>query len=125
MLRKRGELNEDKIFEFAHSLKFNETAVALSLLCALPIDVVERALIDKDREHVLILAKSLDVSWPTAMALLFLGAPNYRIMAGDLDTLNHEFHRLEVNTCRGVISVYRSRKAEAGGAPIRRTAVQS
>ena len=29
-LHERGELTEDKVFEFAHSLKFNETAVALS-----------------------------------------------------------------------------------------------
>ena len=46
-LHQYGDLNEDRYLEFAHSLKFNETAVALSLLCALPIDVVERALIDK------------------------------------------------------------------------------
>ncbi|WP_409190308.1 DUF2336 domain-containing protein [Bradyrhizobium sp. RDM4] len=122
-LRERGELNEDKIFEFAHSLKFNETAVALSLLCPLPIDVVERALIDEDREPVLILAKSLDLSWQTAMALLFLGAPNYRIMASDLDRLKLDFHRLDVNTCRGIITVHRSRRAEVG-APIERAAVR-
>jgi len=42
-LHEYGSLNEDKIFEFAHSLKFNETAVDLSLLCVLPNDVVERA----------------------------------------------------------------------------------
>jgi hypothetical protein len=55
------------------------------------IDVVERALTDRDREPVLILAKSLDLSWPTAMALLFLGAPEYRIMASDLDRLKLDF----------------------------------
>ena len=49
-LHERGELSEDKVFEFAHSLKFNETAVAMSLLCELPIDGIERALVDRDRE---------------------------------------------------------------------------
>jgi uncharacterized protein (DUF2336 family) len=114
-LHERGELSEDKVFEFAHSLKFNETAVALSLLCTLPIDIAERALIEKDREPVLILAKSLDFSWPTVMALLFLGASNYRIMAGDLDRLKLDFHRLNVKTCRDVTTLYRSRKDEVGG----------
>lgn len=33
-LHERGELTEDKVFELAHSLKFNETTVALSLLWA-------------------------------------------------------------------------------------------
>ena len=122
-LHERGELTEDKIFEFAHSLKFNETAVALSLLCQLPIDMVERALIEKDREPLLILAKSLDFSWPTTMAILFLGAPNYRITAGDLDRLKLDFHRLNVKTCRGVTSLYRSRKTEVFGSPFQRSRV--
>ena len=56
---------------------------------------------EKDRERVLILAKSLDFSWPTTMALLFLGALNYRITAGDLERLNLDFHRLNVKTCLG------------------------
>jgi uncharacterized protein (DUF2336 family) len=108
-----GELTEDKLFEFAHSLKFNETAVALSLLCSVPIDVVERALVDKNRESLLILAKALGFSWTTTMSLLFLGAPNYRITAGDLDRMKIDFLKLNVDTCLRVLAVYRSRKTAA------------
>jgi uncharacterized protein (DUF2336 family) len=112
-LHQYGNLNEDKIFEFAHSLRFNETAVALSLLCVLPIDVVERALIDKNREVILILARALDLSWTTTMSLLFLGAANYRITAGELDNMKREFLRLHVDTSRKVLKVYQTRKATA------------
>ena len=112
-LHERGGLTEDEVFEFAHSLKFNETAVALSLLCSLPVDVVERALVDKDRESILILAKALDFSWTTAMSLLFLGAPNYRITAGDLDRMKIDFIRLKYDTCLRVLDVYRARKGAA------------
>jgi uncharacterized protein (DUF2336 family) len=115
-LHEKGELTEDKVFEFAHSLKFNETAVALSLLCSLPIDIVERALVDKDREPVLILAKARDFSWPTTMSLLFLGAPNYRITAGDLDRLKLDFQRLNIQTSQRVLATYRSRKETASEA---------
>lgn len=108
------------MFEFAHSLKFNETAVALSLLCSLPIDIAERALIEKDREPALILAKSLNYCWATTMALLFLGAPNYRITAGELEKLKLEFHRLDVKTSRGVITLYRSRKNQFGSQTFQR-----
>jgi uncharacterized protein (DUF2336 family) len=113
-LHERGELTEDKVFEFAHSLKFNETAVAMSLLCDLPTDIVERTLIDKDREPVLILAKARDFSWATTMALLFLGAPNYRITAGDLDRMKVDFHNLNTQTSKKVLAAYRSRKEIAG-----------
>ena len=112
-LHQYGNLNEDQIFEFAHSLKFNETAVALSLLCALPIDVVERALVDKNREVILILAKALDLSWTTTMSLLFLGAANYRITAGNLDTMKAEFVRLNIETSKQVLKAYQSRKSAA------------
>jgi uncharacterized protein (DUF2336 family) len=109
-LQEYGQLDEDKLFEFAHSLKLEETTVALSLLCALPIDVVERALVDKNREVILVLARALDLSWPTTMALLFLGAANYRIIASDLDTMKREYYRLNVNTSRQVLKAYESRK---------------
>jgi uncharacterized protein (DUF2336 family) len=109
-LHELGELSEDKIFDFAHSLKFNETAVGMSLLCDLPADVIERALVHRDREPVLILAKALDFSWTTTMALLFLGAPNYRITAGDLDRMKADFRRLNMQTSLKVLATYRSRK---------------
>jgi uncharacterized protein (DUF2336 family) len=112
-LHQYGGLNEDKIFEFAHSLKFNETAVALSLLCNLPIDVAERALVDKNREAILILAKALDLSWTTTMSLLFLGAANYRITAGDLESMKSEFFRLNVETSKQVLKVYQARQETA------------
>jgi len=53
----------------------------------LPVDVIERALADKNREMLLVLAKSLDFSWQTTMALLFLGAKDHRITAQDLNDL--------------------------------------
>jgi len=109
-LQECGQLDEDTLFEFAHSLKLEETTVALSLLCALPVDVVERALVDKNREVILVLARALDLSWPTTMALLFLGAANYRIIASDLDTMKRQYDRLNVITSRRVLKVYQSRK---------------
>jgi uncharacterized protein (DUF2336 family) len=112
-LHESGKLAEDKVFEFAYSLKFNETAVALSLLGSVPIDIVERTLVDRNREPVLILAKALGFSWGTTMSLLFLGAPNYRITAGDLDRMKVDFVRLNLDTCLRVLTVYRSRRQPA------------
>jgi hypothetical protein len=47
------------------------------------------------------------------MALLFLGAPNYRITAGDLDRMKIDFIRLKRETCLRVLEVYRTRKGTA------------
>jgi uncharacterized protein (DUF2336 family) len=105
-----GDLNENKIFEYAQSYKFEEVTAGLSLLCSLPVDVVERALIDKRREALLILAKALGFSWETAMSLLFLGAPDHRIVSQDLDGMKREFAYLNVETSRSVLKTYQSRK---------------
>ena len=110
---REGNLNEGKIFEYAQSRKFEESAVGLSLLCSLPVDVVERTLIDKSRELALILAKALGFSWETTMSLLFLGAPDHRIASQHFDALRREFAGLNVDTCRSVLNAYQSRKQAA------------
>ena len=108
-----GNLNENKIFEYAQAHKFEEVTVGLSLLCSLPVDVVERALLDKSREELMILAKALGFSWETTMSLLFLGALDYRISSQDLDGMKKEFAGLNVETGQSVLRLYRSRKLAA------------
>jgi len=108
-----GNLTENSILEYARSRKVEETTAGLSLLCSLPIDVVERALIENNREMTLILAKALDFSWETTMSLLFLHAKDHRIAARDLDGMREEFVRLNTQTSRSVLQFYRSRKNAA------------
>jgi uncharacterized protein (DUF2336 family) len=107
---RQGNLNEDSISGYARSHRLEEVTIGLSLLCALPSDVIERAVLDKNREMLLILAKALDFSWATTMALLFLGAKDHRITAKELKTLENEFGRLNIETSRSVLEFYQSRK---------------
>ena len=110
----QGNLNENSMSGYAQSHRFEEVTIGLSLLCALPVDVIERALADKNREMLLVLAKSLDFSWQTTMALLFLGAKDCRITAQDLNDLERDFGRLNLETSRSVLKFYRTRKNAAG-----------
>ena len=107
---RQGNLNEDSISGYARSHRLEEVTNGLSLLCALPSDVIERAVLDKNREMLLILAKALDFSWATTMALLFLGAKDHRITAKELKSLENEFGRLNIETSRSVLEFYQSRK---------------
>ena len=63
---------------------------------------------------LLVLAKALDFSWTTTMSLLFLGAKDHRITAKDLNDMEREFGRLNVETSRSVVKFYQSRKTSAG-----------
>jgi uncharacterized protein (DUF2336 family) len=121
----QGNLNENSISLYARSHRLDEVTIGLSLLCALPGDVIERALLDQKREMLLILAKALGFSWATTMALLFLGARDHRITAKDLRDLEAEFGRLNVGTSRSVLEFYQSRKhpGDADSSPKRQAAV--
>ena len=108
-----GQLNEKSILAYALAHKVEEVTVGLSLLCVLPVDVVERTVVHNDREMILVLAKALGFDWETAMSLLFLGASNHRIPSGELESLKDEFARLDREASRGVLKVYQSRKSAA------------
>lgn len=113
---KSGNLNEASISTYARSHRLEEVTIGMSLLCALPNDVIERALFDKNREMLLILSKALNFSWATMMALLFLGAKDHRITASDLKRLETDYERLNIDTSRSVLAFYQSRKN--GTAPL-------
>jgi uncharacterized protein (DUF2336 family) len=108
-----GNLNEGSIFGYALAHKFEEVTIGLSLLSSLPADVVERVMLDRNREMLLVLAKAMDFTWQTTMALLFLGAKGHRITASDLNSFEREFGRLNVETSRSVLEFYKSRKNNA------------
>jgi uncharacterized protein (DUF2336 family) len=111
---RQGNLNENSISLYARSHKIDEVTIGLSLLCGLPGDVIERALLDRNREMLLILSKALDFSWATTMSMLFLGAKDHRITAKDLTELESEFGRLNAETSRSVLEFYQSRKNDSG-----------
>lgn len=115
-----GNLNEESIAGYAQSHRFDEVTIGLSLLSSLPNDVVERALADRNREMLLVIAKALDFSWDTTMSLLFLGAKDHRITARDLTDLEREFARLNIETSRSVLEFYKSRKTTGVGPAVSR-----
>ena len=120
---RHGNLNEELISGYAMGHRFDEVTIGLSLLSALPVDVIERALVDRNREMLLILARALKFSWQTTMALLFLGAKDHRITARELTAFERDFNRLNIETSQSVLEFYRSRKnVESAGPAVQREA---
>ena len=105
-----GNLNEASISSYARSHRLEEVTIGMSLLCSLPGDLIERALLDKNREMLLILCKGLGFSWDTTMAMLFLGAKDHRITASELRSLENDYDRLNIETSRSVLAFCQSRK---------------
>jgi uncharacterized protein (DUF2336 family) len=108
-LHRLRRIGEAEVLQYARERKFEETAIALSILCDTPIDVVERALLDPGAEIVLILAKVAQFSVSTTKTLLLLRAADRGMSAKDLDQALASFNRLQPDTARRVLSFFRTR----------------
>jgi uncharacterized protein (DUF2336 family) len=117
-LHQAGRLGESEVHGFARERRFEETAVALSLLCGVEIDVVERALLDQSHELALIIVKLAGFSSTTAKAILLLKAADRSMSAQDLDLALTSYARLQVETARRVLGFYRTRTKPAAVTPI-------
>jgi uncharacterized protein (DUF2336 family) len=102
-------IGEAEVYEYARDRKFEETAIALSIMCDTPIDVVERALLDPGAEIILILAKVAELSQSTTKAILLLRAADRGMSAKDLDQALTSFGKLQTDTARRVLSFFRAR----------------
>jgi uncharacterized protein (DUF2336 family) len=111
-MHRAGELNERAICEFARLNRFEDAVVALSILCDLPVDVVERALLDDEGEMIMIVTKAANLSWGTTRVLLTAcrGAQSQQ----DMEQALKNFSQLSVSTARQVLAFYWARSSKAG-----------
>ena len=112
-LQRSGEPIEPAIHDFARAGKIEETIAALAALCRLPIEVVERIVVDKraERDLILILAKAASLSWPTAKLILLMCRGEGGIAAQDIDMAGRHFDRLQLATAQRVVRFYQVRHA--------------
>jgi uncharacterized protein (DUF2336 family) len=113
-LHRSGALSEAQLRAFAQAGCFDETAVALSLLCDLPIGVVERALGEERPEQSLVLAKAIGLSCDTAKAILLLTSGAKGRSSQELERSLATYTRLHQKTAGKAIEFYRLRKRAAG-----------
>jgi uncharacterized protein (DUF2336 family) len=102
-------LAEDDVYRFARERKFEETAVTLSLVCGVDLDVVERLLLDPRHEIALILAKIPNFSSTTAKAILLLKSAESGLSPQELDRALASYGRLQIETARRVLGFYHAR----------------
>jgi uncharacterized protein (DUF2336 family) len=114
-LHQARRLGESEIHGYARERKFEETAIALSLLSGVEMDVVERAMLDPSHEMVLIFAKLAGLSSTTVKAILLLKAGDRSMSAPDLDRALTSFGQLQAETARRVLGFYRIRQKSPTG----------
>ena len=107
-LHQAGQLDDSKVGAFAKAARFEETAVALALMCDLPLEVVVGAMLQDGSETVLIVAKASGLSWSTLKAILLLRAGKHFSAGSEIAHSLAKFERLELSTATEMVRVYRT-----------------
>jgi hypothetical protein len=100
---------EANIHARAHAQEFSRTVIALVKLGRFPVDLVERALLDKGEDMVLILAKAAGCSWTTVKELLLMYVAERNLQADDLTRTFERYSKLTQETARNIINFYGQR----------------
>lgn len=113
-LHKEGRLNEAALVDFAKTGKYEETIAALSRLCVVPIDVVDRLMGGDRPDPILILCKSAGWEWPTVKTLIMARPGNKGASSTGLDTAFTNFERLSPATAQRVMRFWQARPVGNG-----------
>jgi len=116
-LQRSGKLGEETLRDFAQARKFDETTVALSLLCDLPIGHIEQVIVHGHADQLMVLAKAIDLSWETTRAVLTMQAPTKTDNQDQLEAHCTSFMKLQPKTARAALQFYRLRARAATPAP--------
>ena len=102
-------LTEANVHAPARKQEFARTAIALSKLCRFPVDAVERALLDKGEDMILVLAKAAGCSWTTTRELLLMHVAERNLQPADLERSFERYKKLSRDVARDVISFHGQR----------------
>jgi uncharacterized protein (DUF2336 family) len=109
-LHDAGELTRFHLLEFARARKFDATVIALSLMCALPIALIERAMAQDRFEQVIVLGKAIGADWETVWAILQLQGELADGTLPDEEQCSTAFAKLQAETAKKAIQFYRLRE---------------
>jgi uncharacterized protein (DUF2336 family) len=105
-----GTLGEGDVYGFAKARQFEETVAALALMCGVPIDVVETAMLAEQPDTTLILAKAAGLSWTTAKFILLLRPGGHSVSAHELEDALNSYERLTAETAHLAVRFYQRRR---------------
>lgn len=108
-LRQARGLGESELAELAKAEKFEETVVALALLCQVPLDVIDRLMSAERPDPVLILCKSAGFGWQTVRAIMLARPGRQGTSTQGLEEAYGNFERLSSSTAQRVVRFWQVR----------------
>jgi uncharacterized protein (DUF2336 family) len=112
-LREAGTLSEKELADFAKAERFEETVVALALLCGVPLEVADRLMSAERADPVLILCKSAGFGWQTVRSIMTARPGRQGTSNQGLDEAYANFEKLSPSTAQRVVRFWQVRPETA------------
>ncbi len=109
-LNEAGKLNEARLLDFADAGSFDRICVALSVMSNLPIGLIERALVDRQHEQLLVIAKAIGLSWTTLRSVYEMQSGPSKLADDRVEHLFKNFSKLQAKTAQTALQFYRLRE---------------
>jgi uncharacterized protein (DUF2336 family) len=108
-LLRRGQLDDSKLEAIAKVGRFAEITTAVAVMSDVPVEFVERAMKQETPEMLLIIAKSIALSWSTVKAILCARAGGRPAALGEIAQCLASYERLRATTAREILRFHRMR----------------
>ena len=109
-LQRAGVLNEATVYDAAKARRFEETVAALALMCGVPIEAAETAMLDDHPDMTLILAKAAGLSWTTVKFVLLLRSGGHSVSARELEDALTSYEQLSDESAHLAVGFYQRRR---------------
>jgi uncharacterized protein (DUF2336 family) len=111
VLHNARKLTEADVVDFAKDGKYDETIAALALLCAVPVEVVDRLMTGERYDPMLILARSLNFSWDTTRAIITARPGARGTSTPAIEAAKENYDKLTAATAQRVVRFWQLRPA--------------
>jgi uncharacterized protein (DUF2336 family) len=112
-MQKNEQLNEGALLLFANARKYEETVVALSLLCGASIELIKPLMKAATPDGLLIPCKAADLKWATVSAILKTRVAHHSISDEDLARCKSNFIALSTATAQRTLRFWMVRTVAA------------
>jgi hypothetical protein len=106
-----AKLTERDIAEAADGKHYEEMVAALSVLCSVPLDVIDKLMNGERPDPVLILSKSAGLAWTTARAIILARPGMHGKSSHSLEEAYSNFDKLSASTAQRVVRFWQASQA--------------
>jgi uncharacterized protein (DUF2336 family) len=111
-LFKNKMLDDETVHDFAKAEQFEESVVALAVLCGLTIGPAVKLMTDEPISTLLIAARAAELTWPTVKALMLLKTAGHS-SPQDIEDARMNFIRLNPMTAKQGLKFYKQRVSQS------------